>query len=191
MPDYTGSETVRIAGGGEMDDDALRRFVAKTPQQRFVDVLREQFRYAPRIAEAILAEAERCLLGSGRVAATGQMRVILASRQAKSGQCLRQSEQVEVIWTIDSGAEDAAILVAHGQEALRRARLQRLLDEALDQGAAATLEDVARALQVSVRTIKRDAALLRGEGILLSTRGSLRGIGRGQTHKAIIVRRWL
>ena len=42
-----------------------------------------------------------------------------------------------------------------------------------------------------MRTLKRDAAWLRRDGVLLPTRGNLQGIGRGQTHKAVIVSRWL
>jgi DNA-binding Lrp family transcriptional regulator len=74
---------------------------------------------------------------------------------------------------------------------LRRVRIQRLLDEALEQGAAATQEDLAQALHVSVRTIKRDCKELEAQGIYLPTRGKLKGIGRGQTHKPQIVGHWL
>jgi DNA-binding CsgD family transcriptional regulator len=65
------------------------------------------------------------------------------------------------------------------------------LDEAVAQGAVASQEDLARVLQVSVRTIKRDCAHLEAQGVYLPTRGHLKGIGRGQTHKALIVGRWL
>jgi DNA-binding Lrp family transcriptional regulator len=78
-----------------------------------------------------------------------------------------------------------------GQAGLRQVRMQRLLDEALAQGAVATQEDLAQALHVSVRTVKRDSKTLEAEGICLPTRGKLKGIGRGQTHKAQIVGRWL
>ena len=44
---------------------------------------------------------------------------------------------------------------------------------------------------VSVRTIKRDCKELEAQGLSLPTRGKLKGIGRGQTHKAQIVGRWL
>ena len=98
---------------------------------------------------------------------------------------------VEVVWTIDAGPEDYEVLEQYGRQAMRRYRIQRLLDEAVSQGGAATQEDLARALSVSVRTIKRDCADLEKEGIYLPTRGNLRGIGRGQTHKALIVGRWL
>ena len=46
-------------------------------------------------------------------------------------------------------------------------------------------------LNVSVRTIKRDCLVLQNEGIYLPTRGNPHGIGRGQTHKAQIIRHWL
>jgi DNA-binding Lrp family transcriptional regulator len=55
----------------------------------------------------------------------------------------------------------------------------------------ATQEDLAQALQVSPRTIKRDCKALEAQGISLLTRGKLKGIGRGQTHKAQIVARWI
>jgi len=96
-----------------------------------------------------------------------------------------------VSWTVDAGAEDYAVLAQHGARALRQVRLQRLLDEAVEQGAVASQEDVARVLHVSVRTIKRDCAELEGQGLYLPTRGHLQGMGRGQTHKALIVGRWL
>jgi DNA-binding CsgD family transcriptional regulator len=98
---------------------------------------------------------------------------------------------VEVIWTVDAGSEDYKVLEEDGREAMRRHRIQRLLAEAVGQGGAASQEDLARVLSVSVRTIKRDCAYLEKKGIYLPTRGNLRGIGRGQTHKALIVGRWL
>jgi CRP-like cAMP-binding protein len=55
----------------------------------------------------------------------------------------------------------------------------------------ATQEDVARVLNASLRTIKRDCAALQAQGIYLPTRGNVHGIGRGQTHKAQIIGRWL
>jgi len=79
----------------------------------------------------------------------------------------------------------------HGQQSLRQVRLQRLLDEAVEQGGAATQEDLAQALHTSVRTVKRDFADLQERGVSLPSRGNLQGIGRGQTHKAQIIGRWL
>jgi Mn-dependent DtxR family transcriptional regulator len=92
---------------------------------------------------------------------------------------------------VDAGLDDRQVLGEHGRIALRRVRIQRLLDEALAQGAVATQEDLAQVLQVSVRTVRRDCASLQAQGIYLPTRGNLHGVGRGQTHKAQIIRGWL
>jgi DNA-binding transcriptional MocR family regulator len=68
---------------------------------------------------------------------------------------------------------------------------ESLKSRSLEQGAVASQEDVARALNVSLRTIKRDFAELERRGFYLPNRGNLHGIGRGQTHKAQIVGWWL
>ena len=174
-----------------MDEQQSARLQAKTPEQRFLRVLEDEFHQPPRVAQALLAEAQACLLGSTQSLRPGQMRVILTRRGAGPGRALRATATTEVVWTVDAGREDREVLQAHGQHALRRVRLQRLLTEAVEQGAAATQEDVAQALQVSVRTIKRDCAHLQAQGLAVPTRGQLQGIGRGQTHKAHIVGRWL
>jgi predicted ArsR family transcriptional regulator len=95
---------------------------------------------------------------------------------------------VEVTWTVDAGEEDLQVLKKHGSQALRRVRILRLVEEALDQGGAATQEDLAKALGVTARTIRGDIADLEAEGYRIATRGKLRGVGRGQTHQAIVLR---
>jgi len=174
-----------------MNEAEIGRLEAKTAEQRFMNVLQEEFRQAPRVADAILHEAQHCLLGKEETLRPGQMRVILANRRAGHGHRLQQTATVEVVWTVDGGKEDYEVLRQHGREALRWVRIQRLLSEAVEQGGAASQEDLARALSVSVRTIKRDWAVLEEQGVYLPSRGNLRGIGRGQTHKALIVGRWL
>lgn len=173
------------------NETELDRNQAKTPEQRFLHILQQEFRYAPKISEAILAEAQSCLQGKPGNIKIGQMRVLLARQKAASGQALSEISQAEVTWTIDAGAEDVTVLRKYGLTGLRQVRIQRLLDEAMEQGALATQEDLARALQTSLRTIKRDFAELHKKGLYLSSRGYMKGIGRGQTHKAQIIRRWL
>ena len=174
-----------------MDEKAVARQAAKTVEQHFVRTLIDEFQFAPRIAEAILHEAQSSLMSEGQEPGTGQIRVILSRRQAGHGQPVSKTPSQEVLWTINAGLEDHEVMQTHGRVALRRIRIQRLLDEALEQGAVASQEDLAVALNAGVRTIKRDCKELSAEGIYLPTRGNLHGIGRGQTHKALIVRRWL
>lgn len=174
-----------------MDKDRNQRLQAKSREQRFLNIMEQEFNFAPKIAQAVLNDAQDCLLGQPVHLQPGQMRVVLLKRGAAHGRSLRQIATKEVTWTLNAGAEDLQVEIEHGRTALRRTRMQRLLSEAVEQGAAATQEDIASALQVSVRTIKRDCAELQQKGISLPTRGNLQGIGRGQTHKAQIVGRWL
>ena len=174
-----------------MQQNEIERLQAKTPEQRLISVLQQEYHFAPKIAQALVAEAQACLVGPDLPLQPGQMRVVLLKRKAPPGRALSQSQMVEVVWTIDAGPEDQAVLANYGLCALRQVRIQRLLEEALAQGAVASQEDLARALQVSVRTIKRDWAELQAQGLYLPSRGHLQGIGRGQTHKAQIVGRWL
>ena len=163
---------------------------AKTPEQRFVNLLQDEFHQPPRVAEAILIDAQDCLLGEGEVK-PGQMRVVLVKREVGHGRSINRTATKEVVWTVHAGGEDDAVNQEYGKQGLRRHRIQRLLGEALKQGAAASQEDLARVLNVSVRTIKRDCAALVQQGVLLPTRGYLHSIGRGQSHKALIISRWL
>ena len=174
-----------------MEQQAIERLQNKTAEQRFLSTLENEFHEAPRVAQALLEEAQTCLLGTVQYLRPGQMRVILVRRDAGHGRSLAETPMTEVIWTVDAGLEDREVLQRHGHVALRQARILRLVHEALDQGAAATQEDLAQVLHVSVRTIKRDCAHLASQGFEIPTRGNLQGIGRGQTHKAHIVGRWL
>jgi hypothetical protein len=174
-----------------MEQQAIERLQVKTPEQRFLSILENEFHEPPRVAQALLEEAQACLLGTVQHLRPGQMRVILAQRDAGHGRGLAETPMTEVIWTVDAGLEDREVLHRHGHVALRRVRILRLVNEALDQGAVATQEDLAQVLHVSVRTVKRDCAYLEAQGFEIPTRGNVQGIGRGQTHKAQIVGRWL
>jgi len=174
-----------------MEQQTIERLQIKTAEQRFLSVLEKDFHKPPRVAQALLEEAQACLFGSAQHVRPGQMRVILARRDAGHGRGLAEIPMIEVIWTVDAGLEDLEVLQEHGRPALRQAQILRLANEALDQGAVATQEDLAQALQVSVRTVKRHCAYLQAQGVEIPTRGNVQGIGRGQTHKAQIVGRWL
>jgi hypothetical protein len=173
------------------DENEFHRLQIKSPEQKFLQILTQEYRCSPRVAEALLGEAQTCLLGKSEQLRPGQMRTMLAKANAPVGRPLERIALEEVIWTVDAGQEDQSVLHRAGKQGLRRYRLQRLLEEALDQGAAATQEDLARVLNASTRTIKRDCAALHAQQVNLPTRGYLKGVGRGQTHKVQIIRLWL
>jgi biotin operon repressor len=94
--------------------------------------------------------------------------VRLPNAYAPTGRPLHDDEYANVTWTL-SAPEDESV---RGKPARRQARLRRLLQEAADQGAAPTVDDLAGALGVSRSTIKRDLAALRQAGFHVQTRGS-------------------
>lgn len=172
-------------------NDAIERQNVKTSEQRFKQMLQQDFHIAPKIAQAILVEAQVHLLEPSQSQQPGQQSVIVAKRTASHGRALRETELTQISWRVDAGAEDRQVQQQHGSKALRQVRLQRLLLEALEQNGVASQEDLAQVLQVSVRTIKRDFEELQQQGLYLPSRGNLQGIGRGQTHKAQIIGCWL
>jgi len=87
---------------------------------------------------------------------------------APTGRPLTAEEWRVVHWTVHH-PEDNLI---HGKAARRQRRILRLLHEAAEQGAAPRVIDLARALEVSSKTIKRDLSALRAAGRDVRTRGS-------------------
>lgn len=106
-----------------MINNEIERVQAKTPEQRFLHVLEAEFRYAPKVAQAILEEAQSCLLGNSHHLRPGQVRVVLTKREAGHGHALRNTATTEVVWTIDAGLEDRQVLQAHDAITLRQVRI--------------------------------------------------------------------
>lgn len=169
------------------------RLAVKTPEAAFLHVLQEEFRFSPRVSRELLSTAQEMLVGGVPSSAVrpGQIRLVVASLKAPFGPSLADTEKVEVTLTVDAGAEDAEVRRAEKAEGLRRGRILRLTEEALEQGGVLTQEDLARVLKVDARTIRRDVRILKAEGHLVQTRGVVKGVGRGQTHKVRIIELWL
>ncbi len=155
----------------------LAHLLAEVGRPAEADRFAEQARAVVREALAGLEEdlgqafrrrpAARALLGeTGEPPAPGQARFVLARRGAPTGRPLRAAEQVDVIWTLPSPV--------HGPEKVpaRRANLLRLLNEARAQGGDPNEGDLARALGVTVRTVRSDIAALRAAGRPVRTRGT-------------------
>ena len=80
----------------------------------------------------------------------------------------------------------------HRSCALRQYRVQRLTEEAREQGGLLSQEDLAQILSCHVTTIRRDIKALRTSlGIIVPTRGQQKDIGPGTSHKALVLKHWL
>jgi len=169
------------------------RLALKTSDATLLHILQQEFNFSQRVSRGILVTAKEVLLGGSPAEAVrpGQVRRIVASLQAPFGPPLTETDKIEVTLTVDAGAEDAEVKARDGLEGLRRGRILRIVDEALQQDGVLTQEDLAQVLNVDVRTIRRDVAALKAEGHLVHTRGPMKGVGRGQTHKIHIIELWL
>jgi len=96
-----------------------------------------------------------------------RVQVRLPRIDAPTGRPLRDDEYVEVAWTVET-PEDAAV---SSKVARRRQRILRLLEEARAEGALPSDRDLAEALGVSPRTLRRDMVSLAAAGHVLATRG--------------------
>jgi hypothetical protein len=91
--------------------------------------------------------------------------------------------------TLDAGQEDLEIRLRDGVTGLRRARVLRITTEAHEQGIDLTQEDLAyNVFGCGVRTISRDIAYFRNQGLFIPTRGQQKDIGPGVSHKVFAVK---
>ena len=174
-----------------MSESYFQRLSTKTPERKFLYILENEYEYSPKESRLILEEVRQIFDKDKLKVQLGQRHQVLVSRKAKHGKPIKDLPKVEVVFTVDAGLEDLEIEAQYGQKALRRMRILRLIDEAVDQGGDPTEEDLARALNVTPRTIRRDIKELRKQGYRLNLRGYTKGIGRGVSHKVYIVELYL
>lgn len=108
-----------------------------------------------------------------------------------AGKPIKHCQMVSVVLSLVE-KEDAQLITQFGLKGLRQARILRITEEARDQGGVLTQEDLALLLGCDARTVRRDARELREQkGIFLPTRGQVKDIGPGVTHKGVAIRLWL
>ena len=105
---------------------------------------------------------------------------------------LTDCKMISVVLTLDAGDEDLEVKRQQGVIGLRRHRLQRIANEAFQQGGVLTVEDIAnRLLNCGERTLCRDIKALKEEGIVLPLRSVIKDMGRSITHRSLIIKEWL
>ncbi len=148
----------------------------------FLEILEKELALAPDISRKILAVAQNTLSAPPPPPATrpepetaavqaGTVTFEAAALEAPNNTPLTDSDRVTVVLTLDAGETDTQLKAAHGPTGLRRQRLLRLQQEAVAQGGMLTEADLARLLNASVRTIRRDIKALATEGQSIRTRG--------------------
>lgn len=173
-----------------MEQEVIERLQAKSPEEAIIEQIGRDFNLAPFMArtqfEQIKKYFERYYDLKREV---GQITFLALSGETPAGRPIAQSKRVAITLSYDSAADLEAMRQGIGE--LRRCKIQRLTREAQEQGALLTQEDLARLLCASRTTIKRDIAELRGAGLDVPTRGQIKDIGKGVSHKSQIVSDWL
>ena len=166
---------------------STQRLSEKTAEKQLLHELESDFELAPAMSRAVLETVQQVLLPCDDEIREGQMRITAVSDREPGGKPLAATKKIGVVVTVDGGLEDLEVQRQFGATGLRRVRILRVTEEAVDQGGVLTQEDLARLLHAGERTVRRDVAVLRGEGHWVPTRGTLKEVGRGQSHKAKIV----
>lgn len=176
----------------EISREAFSRTNLKTLDNLFLKEIEKGAACSPFVSNAILGVAKKVYNLEGNKdegLKIGQMKVVGLLLSEPAGKPLKECQLGECIITLDAGQEDQEIRQTYGVCGLRRARILRITTEAYEQGIALTQEDLAyRLLNCGIRTIRRDIAQLRKEGIFVPTRGQQKDLGPGTSHKVLAVK---
>jgi len=171
-------------------ENQLSRIELKSFEGEFLYELIHSYELSPKLSEQILISAKTSLLRTKELR-EGQIVAVVVSIDEKSGKPVERMKKKKVVLTLNNGLEDMSNLQQFGRSGLRQVIIQRIIDEAIEQGGVLSQEDLSYYLNCSQRTIKRDIRTIRERGITVITRGVLHNVGRGQTHKAEIIKLYL
>ena len=150
----------------------------KSRDQMFLKIVGDEFGFVPVVSKALVELAKEVFVPNpedGSVS-IGQIKILAIDKKEPAGKPIKDCKKIPIVVTLQS-EDDIKVEKEHGHIATRQTIIQRIADEALDQGALLTQEDIARILGVNVRTIRRDLSDLRKQGIIIQTRGEVKDIG--------------
>ncbi len=165
----------------------------KTLDDVFLNEMQTDFGFTPVVSKAVLERAKSIFKSGQFDTATvniGQIRILAISSKEKAGKPLKQCKLVPVTLTVDNGEDDNEIR-NHSISSWRQAVICRITEEAFDQEALLTEDDISTVLRCSLRTVKRDIKALKDQDIFVPIRGDIIGTGRGQSHKVKIAEWYL
>ncbi len=174
------------------------RLTAKTLDQVFVARAQEGLGCSLFEAHALtdlVKEVYFPWLAQPEAVRAGQLAITAVSADEPGHKPLGRCKMVPVILTLYAGEEDFQYRLAQGANgatALRRRQIARMAQEALDQGALLTAEDLAfRIFNCGLRTISRDLKALSAEGVVVPLRSQQKDAGRALSHRVQAVELYL
>jgi len=174
-------------------DDAYgtARLAAKDAESAIVARICEDFNLTPVLARAHYDQMARYFAEYGHMALRpGELCYLAVASDEPAGKPILACRKVQVALEL-AAPEDQQALGREGLAVMRRGRLARLARQAQVQGGLLTVEDLAYLTCSSTATVKRDLAAGRADGVAVPTRGQIRDIGPGISHKAQVVQLYL
>ncbi len=179
--------------------EQLDRLTVKTLDQVFIVRAQEGLNCSLFEAQALTDLIEEVYfpwLSRPEAIQAGQLALTAVSADEPAHRRLSRCKMVPVVLTLYAGEEDYEYRVRQkekkGITALRQRQTERMAQEALDQGALLTAEDLAfRIFNCGLRTISRDLQALSELGITVPLRSQQRDIGRALTHRVQAVELYL
>lgn len=183
-----------IKCNADLESDHQQRLKIKTLEQQLANHAVSGAGISPWEARVLVDIVHDIFFSDPDIVPTmssGQMKYTCVAVSEPAGKPLEKCRMVNVILTYLSSEDHERDGQALDSASVRRRRIARLTDEAYEQGGLLSQEDLAEILQSDIRTVRRDTAALKSEGLAVPTRGTVKDIGPGITHKELAVRHWL
>jgi len=166
----------------------IKRLKSKNVRNAITQKISEDFNLTPIIAEAYFRQISDYFIQHLNVELlSGQISYEAVSADEPPSKHIALAKKLTVKLTLIDLNSDLETLADRGLAGLRRHRLLRLSKQAYEQGAVLSYEDLAILLTTSPATVKRDAGLLRNQGLYIMTRGWKQDMGPGLSHKTQII----
>ncbi len=165
----------------------LKRVESKNARNAIIQRLTADFNLTPIIAEAFYEQFSHYYEEHTNISlSSGEIAYEAIAGDEPPGKHIRLARKITVRLRLIDFNADLEVLANFGLAGLRRHRLARVTQQAYDQGALLSYEDLAMILSTSPSTVKRDARALRQQGKFIMTRGLKQDMGPGLSHKTII-----
>lgn len=179
----------------QMEREQLHRLSVKTLDQVFIARACEGLSCSMFEAQALtelIKEVYFPWLTQPEAIQAGQLAMIAVSADEPGHKPLAKCKMKPVMLTLYAGEEDHKYRLKHGVSAFRQHQIERMVNEALDQGALLTAEDLAfRIFNCGLRTISRDLKTLAEKGEIVPLRSQQKDAGRALTHRVQVVELYL
>jgi hypothetical protein len=173
-----------------MNRQAIDRLQLKNVAEAIIERIQHDFNLAPMVARTLFKQMRRYFESYYHLKnETGQLTYLAVSADSPAGRKLEECQRLAIKLSLYN--PDDLVALSQGIAALRQIRILRLTEEAYEQGALLTHEDLACLLCSSLSTIKRDVRALRDQELNVPTRGQIKDIGKGVSHKTQIVQDYL